>query len=417
MSRLSDNVTWVDRLEDFSHTMSTGFLNNFSHIADWTNSNRKVAARTMQHAIGMHKDKTFDELSKMSYMLENDGINEITWDIMRKYMVQDLNKGYDGPAYWYFDPFLAHEIPDQVIEEAMKREGRTNLSQTAINKYRRTLLNKCFTLINSSADEFVSVPSERVMTQLRFNNMKGSWAAFWAETVTQYQAFPCAMAYNTYGKEIAHAVKGQTGITAIDMFNPFNKVAWAAKSELYNNIFKSAFSIGMTMLLVDSIVDAAAGKMEAPVTSDGKPNIDLILRRATAPMGPLGLVVDTLYNAIDASGQRGGGISVQMAPAASNVVRTLYRNKKILTSDRIPDKGSALGAEFANEAGRVTGLKTLPFVAPVYQMIIGSYLDMMEQGGEANWSRTLNLREKRGAVIMPWEENPQPFNPALFEGL
>ena len=414
MAKVSDSVTWVDKLEAISHKISTGFLDKIAHMSDFTNTNKKIAARAIQSSIGAHKDKTWAELKNMAYMLDNEGIDAATWDLMRTHMVVDLNKGYEGGAYWYFDPFSVKEIPDQVLESTLIRQGKKNVSQTTLDKYRKDLLNKMYTLINSSADEFISMPSERVMSKLRFNNEKGSWPAFWAETVTQYQAFPCAMAYNTYGRQIAHAIKGQTGITAIDMFNPFNNVSWAAKTELYNNLFKSVFSIGMTMLLVDSAVDFASGRVEKPITSDGDINTDLVLRRIAAPLGPVGVALDTLYNAIDASGQKGGGISIQMAPAGSNVVRTLYRNKKILASSKIQNKPAALGAEALNELGRFTGLKTLPVVAPIYQAVIGSYLDMVESGGQENWNTKLNLMEKT-QVLPPWVVNPKPGNvPALL---
>lgn len=415
-SRISENVSAVDKLEAFAHKLSTGFLDNLAHVGDLTNTNKKIAAMTIQSAIGNHKGRTFKELKEMSYALENEGITEPIWDLFRNYMIRDLNGG-KGTAYNFFDVYKAAEIPDDVLESTMKKLGKTDLSQTAINRFRKEIQSKAFTLVNSSADEFISMPSERVMSKLRGNQVKGSWSAFWVESATQYQAFPMAMAYNTYGREVGHAVKGLTGVTAIDMFNPMNKFLWAAQSQLYYNIFRSVFNIGMSMLLVDTTAEALAGKVERVKTEQGDLNLDLIMRRVESPLGPVGVVMDSLFNMIDASGQRGGGLSVQMAPAASNLGRVLYRQGRILKSDKVQNKGQALGAEFLNEAGRVTGLKTLPFVAPVYQSIYGSYLDMLEYGGEENWNTMLNNRERRGSVVMPWEENPQPFNPALFEGL
>lgn len=408
LNRLSENVTRLDKLEEFSKKLSNGFLEHVTRMGSLTNANKQKAAATMQTAIAKYADYSWDELKKMNFNMSNEGLDRYDWDLMRKYMIMDLSQvTKDGGGKWdFFSPFKTGDIPDEAIQKALEARGKKNISKTDIEYYRRQLQSKCFTLINSPADEAISMPSERVMRWLRFGQVKGSWQAFGAEFLTQFQAFPFAMAYNIYGKKTAHAVRGMSGITCIDMFNPMSKVAWAEKAKLYGSLLYAAAELGVTMAVVDSTVDALGGKVEKLVLDDGSINTDFIIRKAAAPLGPLGTIADTFIGGIDASGQKGGGFSIQAAPAGSNLLRMMYRQNKIWSSSKIENKPAASAFEFTNEAARFTGLKTLPIIAPIFQAGIGSYLDVGELGGYQNYYENLEKRRKRGIVISPWEENP-----------
>ena len=205
-------------------------------------------------------------------------------------------------------------------------------------------------------------------------------------------------------------MRGQTGVTAIDMFNPFNRVPVQAKIEMGKNIMGAAFTVGVTMLLVDSTVDALRGKIYEPIKEDGSPNVEWLVSKVAAPLGPIGSVLDTALTGLDGSGQKGGGITIQAAPSFSSVIRAGYRIGKPLRSSKVQDKGTAVGAAFLNEAARQTGIKTLPYTAIMFQMGFGSYLDELQAGGQANWSQMMDAREKRGQMVMPWEIAPQPLN-------
>ena len=172
----------------------------------------------------------------------------------------------------------------------------------------------------------------------------------------------------------------------------------------------AAFSVGVNMLLVDSTVDALRGKIYEPIKEDGSPNVEWMVSRLAAPLGPIGSALDTVFSGLDGSGQKGGGITLQVAPSASTIIRAGYRIGKPITSSKVQDKGTAVGAAILNEAARQTGVKTLPYTAVLFQMGIGSYLDELQAGGQANWSQMMKAREDRGQVVMPWEIAPQPLN-------
>ena len=81
------------------------------------------------------------------------------------------------------------------------------------------------------------------------------------------------------------------------------------------------------------------------------------------------------------------------------------------------DKPGAVAAAVTQEAARAVGLKTFPIISLIYQDFIGSWLDMQAAGGYSNYERTLQNRERRGQIIMPWEVNPEPFTMEILNGL
>ncbi len=409
----SKNMTLLDRVEAQQRKFSEFFLGKMAHMTPLTDMNKSAAAWSIQDALGTVRNKSYDELTKtMGYSLERENIDAIDWDIYREYSMTDFNKdcGIKGQgSYWVFDPFKVHEIPDEVAASALRAKGK-QVNATSIQSYKNELLNKAFVMIDSSADEMISMPSQRITGLLRGKQVQGSMSAAIVEAGTQFQSFGCALLYNTYGRNIANAVRGQTGITAIDMFNPFNRVDPMAKIQMGKNLMGAAFSIGVNMLLVDSTVDALRGKIYEPIKEDGSPNVEWMVSRLAAPLGPIGSALDTVFSGLDGSGQKGGGITLQVAPSASTIIRAGYRIGKPIASSKVQDKSTAVGAAILNEAARQTGVKTLPYTAVLFQMGIGSYLDELQAGGQANWSQMMRAREGRGQMVMPWEYAPQPLN-------
>lgn len=409
----SKNMTLLDRVEAQQRKMAEFFLGKIAHMTPLTDINKSAAAWSIQDALGTIRNKSYDELTKtMGYSLERENIDAIDWDIYRNYSMTDFNKdcGIKGQgSYWVFDPFKVHEIPDEVAASALKAKGK-QVNATSIHSYKNELLNKAFVMIDTSADEMISMPSQRITGFLRGKQVQGSMSAAIVEAGTQFQSFGCALLFNTYGRHIVNAVRGQTGITAIDMFNPFNKVDHMAKIQMGKNIMGAAFSVGVNMLLVDSTVEALRGKIYEPIKEDGSPNVEWMVSRLAAPLGPIGSALDTVFSGLDGSGQKGGGITLQVAPSASAIIRAGYRIGKPIASSKVQDKGTAVGAAILNEAARQTGVKTLPYTAVLFQMGIGSYLDELQAGGQANWSQMMKAREDRGQVVMPWEIAPQPLN-------
>lgn len=409
----SKNMTLLDKVETQQRKFSEFFLGKLAHMTPLTDMNKSAAAWSIQDALGTVRNKSYDELTKtMGYSLDREGIDALDWEIYRTYSMTDFNKecGIKGQGeYWVFDPYKVHDVPDEVAASALKAKGK-QVNATSIQSYKNELLSKAFVMIDSSADEMISMPSQRITGLLRGKQVQGSMASAIVEMGTQYQSFGCALLYNTYGRNIANAVRGQTGVTAIDMFNPFNKVDPMAKIDMTKNLMGAAFSIGVNMLLVDSTVDAVRGKVYEPIKEDGAPNTEWIVSRVAAPLGPIGSALDTVFSGLDGSGQKGGGITLQVAPSASTIIRAGYRIGKPIYSSKVQDKGTAVGAAILNEAARQTGVKTLPYTAILFQMGIGSYLDELQAGGQANWSQMMKARQDRGQVVMPWEYAPQPLN-------
>lgn len=412
LTRASENVSTLDWYEYFSNNLANFAFNNIAHISDITNANKQVAGIAIQMSIGKASKTAFTDLPKnMQLYLNREGLDATDWNILRTHMVMDIaDSVQDGLGeFLIFNPFKASELPDNVIVKALKEKGELNINSGMIEEYRSTLWNKGVTLVDSAADEMVSLPSERIMSAMRMKLPKGSNYAALVELFTQFKSFGAAMAYNTYGRTIANTIAGECGITVLDMFNPMVKVNWALRKEMHFNLMKAFLTIGLTMTVIDSAVDALAGRVEVPVTEEGKPNLDLFRRRLTGPLGLGGEALDTFWEAIDGTGQGAGGIALHVFPSGSNLVRTVSSLTRPLRSSDVEDKPKAFGAAMVQEAAKITGLRNLPIIAPIYQYALGSYMDMWIKGGPEDYYDMLRGRERRGVLVFPWEENPQPL--------
>lgn len=413
LARASENVRTIDKYEAFSKSFADFMLNKLAHITDVTNMNKQVAGLSIQSAIGKNSSTAYKDLAKnFQYALEREGITETDWNVLRKYAIRDINKDIKAPEgsvpYLIFDPFKIRELSDSNIEKILRQGGDLNITSEKIKEYRSELISKAYTMVDSSADEMVSLPSERIMNAMRFGTMKGSKAALGAELLTQFQSFGASMAMNTYGRIIADTVRGETGITLIDMFNPFVKVNKEGKTAMNNNLLKAILTIGLTTMIVDSTIDATTGRIEKPITEDGF-NWEWGFKQTTKALGTGGMLLDAVFEGIEGTGQGAGGIALHVAPSASNIIRTTSAITRPIKSQDVEDKPSAVAAAVIQEIARTAGLKSLPVVSIAWQYAIGSYLDQMIKGGPEDYYDMLRARERRNQVVLPWEENPEPL--------
>jgi hypothetical protein len=412
LTRASENASALDYYEYMSNNLINFMFNGCAHISDITNSNKQVAGMAIQMSIGKASKTSFAKLPKnMQLYLNREGLDAADWNLLRTQAVMDVSGSVqDGLGeFLVYNPFKISEIPDEIITKTLREKGELNINKTMIDDYRGQLWNKGVTLIDSAADEMVSLPSERTMSAMRLKLPKGSTYAALVEMFTQFKSFGASMAYNTYGRIIANSIAGECGITVLDMFNPMVKVNWALRQEMMHSLFKGFLTIGLAMTVVDTAVDAMVGRIELPITEDGKPNLDLVRRRLTGPLGLGGEALDTFWEAVDGTGQGAGGIALHVFPSGSNLVRTISSLTRPLRSSDVENKPAGFGAAVVQEAAKMTGIRNFPIIAPIYQYALGSYMDLWIKGGPEDYYDMLRGRERRGQLVLPWEENPQPI--------
>lgn len=417
---VSKNASWVDRYEAASRRYADFMMNDFAHLSDVTNSNKMSAAWGIQYAIGANSGKSYEELGQwFQDALLRESITKDDWEFLRTVAVKDINelinrysdRKVKGEGYNIFVPLELARVTDDVFAKELARRGDLNVTPLKVQDFKREMISKAWNMVDTSADEMVSIPSNRVGNMLRGGKARNSgWGAI-LELATQFQSFGVALLYNTYGRRLANFAARETGVSIIDLFNPAVKLSEVNRAGVFFNLFGMFCSIAMAMLVVESAVGALSGNIQAPIGKDGKIHADNVTSAMLGALGAGGVVLDAALTGIEGSGQRGGGFAMQIAPSVSNVLRTGYRLSMPLTSSRIPDaqRGDAFAAAAAQELARFTGLRSAPIISLVYQDLVGAWLDSKARGGIGNYETYQRARERRGQVLMPWERNPQPI--------
>lgn len=417
---LSKNASMIDKAENWSRRYANFMMNSIGQLSTTTNYTKNSAAYAIQMAIGKQSGTAYKNLNdNLKRALLRESISGEDWDFMRKYLVHDLadyvnrlsGRKIKGESYKIFIPLSLSQVTDNTLRKELTRRGEKNITQRDVNEFRRELISKAWNMVDTSADEAVSIPSGRVLNILRGGRARNSGLGTLAELVTQFQAFGASILYNTYGRRLANFAADEIGVTILDLFNPMVKLKTNSRWKIFGNVFGMMMSIAMAMLIVDTAVASTAGQIQRPIGEDGKIHADNLTSAMLGALGSGGVVLDAALEGIDGSGQRGGGFAIQVAPSLSNVLRTGYRVTQPLRSSRVPEdqKGEAFASAIVQEAARFTGLKTAPFVSLIYQDWAGAWLDSKIKGGYGPYSRYIDGREDRGMIIMPWERNPEPI--------
>ena len=421
----SKEATAADVLDRLSVRFADTMLNGLGRMTDITNRNKQVAGLAIEMAIGKNADMSYKSMPEnLKTMLFRESITEMDWEFIRKHMIHDVmeytrNKmqgmptqhGFKGSSFKLLIPQSAMEISDDIIIEELKARRVKNYNKNTINNFRRDLLANAYNLVDTSAEEMCSIPSNRIGYILRGGRPKGSGWGTAAEIVTQYMSFGCSILMNTYGRFLANQLTGEVGITIMDLFNPNVKLLNHSRPEIFLGLFGHMMQITMTMMVVENAVKALQGNIQRPYDEEGFHLDNWLLSPALGSMGLLGTLLDAVFTGIEGSGQRGGGFSMQVAPSVSTALRQAYRVRQPIASTRIlpEDKPKAVAAAIAQNVAGQFGLRSTPVIGPAYQLLIGDWLDMHAKGGYKNYASSLDARERRGQVVFDWTRDPKPI--------
>lgn len=421
--RLSSEYSFVDKIGSAAQWYSNLLMNGMGKMELVTNSNKAVAAGAIQLSYGKFAHIPYAELPEnLRLQFLREGFEEADWDFIRQHLIVDVaeyirERGIDAPSKDSFKiliPQRAMDLNEDVVREELQRRGVRNINANVINKFKEDLLTKTWVAVDSSADEMISMPSQRVASWMRAGKARNSGGGIAAEIITMFQSFGASLLYNTYFKYFTNFAGRETGITVMDLFNPNVKLAKTNRPKMFMGTLGMLANIAMITMAVDTGVAALAGQVQSPVGKDGKLHPDMLTSSMFGALGTMGVLLDAAYEGVEGSGQRGGGFSVQVAPSVSNALRVGYRMLKPLRSTRVrpEDKPLAVFAGATQELARWSGIRSMPLIGPVWQGFFGSYLDMLYSGGETQYKRQLKQRENRGYVPMPWETG-QPLGGLL----
>lgn len=403
----------LDWWENFAQRYANGVMNDIGKMASFTNNNKMVAALGIQMSIGNMKNTSYDKLGRWFQLsLLRESITKEDWDFLRVHAIkdmvelaQDANKTLVGESYDVFAPLSLGKLSDEVIIAELKKRGELNITPELVQRFRNNIISKAWNMVDASADEMISIPSTRITNLLKGGRPSSRWSTV-AELATQYQSFGAALMYNTYGKRLANWCADEAGISIADLFFNTAKLEKAGRNQILFNLGAAMTNIALTMLLVESVVNVLTGRVQKPVDKKGNLHLETLQSAALGAMGTLGVVLDSIIACA-----QGGGMSIQMFPSGSNLVRTLYRVTKPLKTEDITskDKAKALGASVINEVARYAGLKNTPIIGPVYNYIVGYHLDMISSGGPKNYRKYIKYLENKGFMMPQYQRRPQPL--------
>ena len=417
--KVSANASALDKFEAASRAYANFMMNDFAQLTRVTNMNKQTAGLAIQMSIGKNANTAYSELHPwLQNALLRESITGDDWDFLRIHAVKDaasyattVGKTLKGDTFNLFIPMTLRDIPDEVFAKELARRGELNITPQKVHDFKANMITKAWNIVETSSDEMVSIPSNRIANILRGGKARNSGWSTILEMASQFQSFGAALLYNTYGRRLANFAADEVGVSVIDLFNLAVKLENVSRWGIAGSLFGMMATIGTTMLIIDSAVGALSGQIQRPITPDGKIHADSLRSAMLGSLGAGGVVLDATLEGIEGAGQVGGGFAMQIAPSFSNVLRTGYRVLQPLRSSRVSEdrKLSATGAAIAQEVARFSGLKSAPIISLVYQDLIGAWLDMKIKGGVSNYETYQNARERRGMVIMPWERNPQPI--------
>lgn len=420
---LSSQAGMADKLEGLSNWWADAMLNGLGRMSQLTNSNKRVAGMAIEMAIGKNADLAYSEMSSdLKKMLFRESIDEKDWEFIRKHLIHNVadyvntklpegSTKFKGRSFNLLIPNSALDLSDEVVAQELKSRGVKYQTKNMLDDFRRDLLNKTYNLVDTSAEEMCSIPSNRVGNVLRGGRPRGSGWGTGAEIITQYMSFGASILYNTYGRYLANVLDGEVGITILDLFNPHVKLAKHSRPEIFMGLFGHIMTVATTMMVVESAVKASQGNIQRPYDEYGLHLDNILISPMLGSLGLLGTILDAVWTGVEGSGQRGGGFAIQAAPSVSNVLRQTYRVRQPLVSTRIhdEDRPQAVGAAVAQNVAGQVGVKSAPVIGPVYQVLIGDWLDMKVKGGRDPYRTYLNNMERRGQVIPEYRRDPKPF--------
>lgn len=164
----------------------------------WTDSLRQSAAFSLSHNLARNTSRAYDNLgADLKRTLKTFGITEDIWDVMRARGTVDVE------GRQLFTPEAARNIPDSELAKLLP-EG-TKPTEFRLKQLRQEIERKFKAYFSDMAHTAVIGPDARTNALLRgtpFGIKPGTAMAEVFKQITQFKAFPVAVANRTFGREL-----------------------------------------------------------------------------------------------------------------------------------------------------------------------------------------------------------------------
>ena len=415
IGRLSDAAPFLDKAEQFTQKWANFMINNIGLVEKTTNVNRSAGAFTLMRGVAAYSNKSYAELNeRLQGLLTRHGVSDRDWDFLRSHGVIEadeyVSRFVDNPkkqdrGFELFIPSLIGDVSDEDILKEMSARGFGKITTSLVEEFRRNLSEKANVIINTGANEMVTLPTGRTRSAmtLGFNKNTGIGTALGA--LTQYQSFSLAATQLHFGRRLAQYVdpNSVSFLTILDVlqgkagFNPHMDTAGLL------------LSLAGAQFVIDEFVDWTKGNQQGFIDSEGNLNYKKITDPLISATGIFGGMIDGMMNVFESGGTRGGGIAIPAAPFLSSSFKDLKNIHRAITSESNQDnKVGAVAAAGVQNAARMTGVSTSPFLTYFWNQAIGSWLDEQARGAQA-YNKYIRNRRRQGYEINDYQEHPLPF--------
>lgn len=425
-----DRGTVPERIERAVKAYSNFLINDIGMVDKFTQAHRSAAAVTLMRAISAMSDKTFDELGKMTKgttttLLKRHGVSADDWDFLRTNCNLEFRdflarKGVPNSDtidrnFSLFIPDNLLDLPDEVFINEMKRRSLNPNNKVAFDSFRNSMYDKASILINSSADEMTTLPTNRTANAMTLNVGPDTGIGHLLSAIGKFQSFGMACTQMHFGRRIAQYCNTEDSAhiqtiwrTLLGMGNP------EAMGKAYGGVAYLMATSAVANYMMDEVIDTLKGQRQGWTDKKGRINHSKYVDPIVSSTGIASSTLDGLVGNLARGGMNTGGFVVQAVPALSVIKRDLVRLSKPLFDDDADagEKTSRFLAASANVLAQKCALSNYAFSSLIWQHAIGGWLEEQERGAK-KYRRSIKSRQRQGYETNKWYSRYQS-DPKLF---
>ena len=418
---LASDAPLMKKVENWSSNWADMFINKIGHVEDITNINRSAAALNIMRSIASDDiNMSYDALLKkygpkrgkrLQELLSRHDINADDWEFLRTNCTKELSEhlkeiggDYSGtidPGFKMFFPEAVSTIADKKIEKELMHRGYKEVTDKDISDFRQIQLEKAMTLIQSSADEMITLPTVRTSAALSLGHSAKSGMGTIINALFKFKSFGVASNQIHFGRRIAEYIDTSDPncnvtilgkLLGLDGFN-FN---------MYRDLLGLTAWLATSEFIINNIAAPLTGNTEGFVDQKGNINVGKFWDPIQGAIGGMGVPFDVVLGFLDVGGTRGGGISVQAAPMISATMKPLRTIYRAATTGE--DFGNAVKQTLAatvSAGASFLGINKAAFLAPIYNEIIGNWIEKETMGAD-RYYRQVNRARRKGKQVDWW---------------
>lgn len=415
---LAKDAPLMNRIEQASSTWSDLFINKIGHVEPITNINRSAASLNIMRSLGSEDiNISYDDLLKkygpkrgarLQELLRRHGIDAEDWDFLRQNCVKELGEhvkelggdhaGVIEPGFKMFFPESVTSISEKKLENELKRRGVKNPSAKDIADFRQIQLEKAMTLIQASADEMITLPTARTTAALSLGLSANSGMGAALNAFLKFKSFGMASNQIHFGRRIANYIDTEDPNVHATLLSKMIGVN-GFRADMYGDLLSLMAWLATSEFVMKNVTDVLTGNTQGFFNEKGEFNTKKITDPIVGTLGIMETPVDAVLGFMSSGGTRGGGVSIQAAPLVSSTLKPIKTVTKAMTSG--DDFGDAVKKTLAStvEAGaNYLGISRAAFIAPLYNEIIGNWIEKQTLGANDYYKR-VNRRRREGYQV------------------